>query len=157
MTCRHSPGDPACSSSPEGQRREAAQRHAESQRNKDRTIEDLKEQIKEMTREIAQGRLDAEKAEVIDMHRVGPHVVLKVSYPTCKKCSYEGFKVMVYLNVTEVQMVRWRVFDPHFQDPETATQSPTEAPSPAARFPASAEGWRDAIDFATRKATEDGS
>jgi hypothetical protein len=154
MTCRHAPGDPACSSSPAGQAREAARRQAESQRNKDRTIGDLKNTSDNLQAQLNQGRIDAENAEIVDMHRVGRHVAIKVQYPSCKKCSYEGFKVMVYLNVSEVQMIRWRVFDPHFQDPETAKQSATEAPSPAARFPASAEGWQDAIEYARSKADD---
>jgi hypothetical protein len=145
MVCRHAPGDPACSSHPAN----IAAREAEARRySEDR----LKKQIADLTKELAQGQIDAEKAEVVDMHRVGPHVVLKVQYPTCKKCSYEGLKVMVYLNVTEAQVIRWRVFDPHFQDPATAKQSPREAPSPAARFPASKEGWDDALAYARSKA-----
>jgi hypothetical protein len=28
---------------------------------------------------------------------------------------------------------------------------PGEAPSPAARFPASPEGWQDALDYAAKK------
>jgi hypothetical protein len=96
---------------------------------------------------------DAENYEIIDMARVGPHVVLTVKYPNCRSCSYEGQKIMVFLNVTEVQILKWRKIDPHFRDPkDPRAPNSREAPSPAARFPASQEGLSDAIDYANKKA-----
>jgi hypothetical protein len=83
-------------------------------------------------------------------HRVGPHVVISAQYPSCRDCSYEGIKVLVFLDVTEVQIMTWRKIDPHFRDPsETGTDD--MAPSPAARFPASEEGFDDAIAYAQSK------
>ena len=79
---------------------------------------------------------------------MGAHLVMKVKYPNCALCAYEGQKVMVFLNVTEAQVLKWRRIDPHFR----ATKAlPQEAPSPAARFPASQEGWRDALDYAAKR------
>jgi hypothetical protein len=60
-------------------------------------------------------------------------------------------KILVYLNVMEVEVMRWRVFDPHFREPSKDRQSIREAPSPAARFPASPEGWQDAIAYVAEK------
>ena len=57
---------------------------------------------------------------------------------------------MVFLNVTEVQVLKWRRIDPHFRDP-AATRKPSEAPPPAARFPATPEGWTDAVAYARSK------
>ena len=48
--------------------------------------------------------------------------------------------------------MRWRKIDPHFTDPKT-TRPPTEAPGPSARFPASEEGWADALAYAHSKRT----
>lgn len=93
---------------------------------------------------------DMDKYEIEDFARVGRHVVLKVRYPNCSKCSYEGNKVMVFLNVSEAEMLRWRRIDPHFRDPKLECPK-TSAPSPAARFPASAEGWGDALSYAQGK------
>ena len=69
-------------------------------------------------------------------------MVLKVKYPSCKNCSYEGIKVMVFLDTTALDALRWKRIDPHFKD---------KAPSPAARFPASDEGWNDALAYAANK------
>ena len=57
---------------------------------------------------------------------------------------------MVFLNVSEADVLRWRKIDPHFRDPK-ASRTPKEAPPPAARFPASKEGWADALVYANSK------
>lgn len=87
--------------------------------------------------------------DVLEVQEVGPHLVAKVQYPNCAKCAYEGVKVMVFLNATLKQALRWRQIDPHFRDEATTERA---APSPSARFPASVEGWQDAIDYAHKKA-----
>lgn len=92
---------------------------------------------------------DADRYEVVNVTRVGPHLVLRVQYPNCANCAYEGAKVMVFLNVTEAAVLRWKRIDPHFRG---GTSTASEAPSPAARFPASKEGWQDALNFAQSKA-----
>lgn len=74
-------------------------------------------------------------------------VVLKVRYPSCAKCSFEGVKVMVF-DVSTKDVVRWREIDPHFR--ETATGSPKHAPSPVARFPGDA--WEHAKAYAYLRA-----
>lgn len=138
MTCRHSPGDPNCSSSPEGARRAAAEsiRHAE-------------EQARKKIAEFEAITPDASKYDIEAVERVGPHLVAKVRYPNCARCSYEGVKVMVFLTVSEVDVIRWRKIDPHFRAPKK--QEPREAPPPAARFPATDEGWSDALAYARSK------
>lgn len=93
---------------------------------------------------------DADKYSIEDVVKVGNHLVMKVRYPNCSSCSYEGNKVMVFLNVKELDALKWKHIDPHFRDPKLKNVS-THAPSPAARFPASAEGWADAIAYAHLK------
>lgn len=126
MTCRHAANDPACSSHPSNVARSR------------QLIDDH------------EGRTSPNPSsyEIERVERVGLHLVLSVRYPNCAKCSYEGIKNLVFLNVTEMQVLRWRRIDPHFRDKPAA---PGEAPSPAARFPASDEGWNDAIAYATMK------
>lgn len=141
MTCRHSPGDPACSSHPTNVARHAAERASHAQQR-------AEARIKELEAQLSQGRLDAEKFEILDAVRVQGNLVLKVQYPSCPRCSYEGVKVLVYINVSEMVALRWRVIDPHFRAPSEEKQDPREAPSPAARFPASPEGWQDALHYA---------
>lgn len=128
MTCRHSYGDPGCSS-------------YQSQLKKAQAL---------VNKSKSATTPDSQNYEVIDAHREGTHLVLKVKYPNCAKCSYEGTKVMVFLNVTEKDIIMWNQIDPHFGDPKEK-RTKNQAPSPAARFPASDEGWKDAIAYVVRK------
>lgn len=125
MVCKHKPGDPECSSHPD---------HPDNPSNR-------------YVRQQAASTPDAEKYEILEVRRIGSHLVLKVSYPNCRKCSYEGVKVLVYKNVSETDVLRWKVIDPHFRDPQSS-RTPREAPGPSARFPASKEGWNDALAYA---------
>lgn len=81
--------------------------------------------------------------------RVGRHLVMKVKYPNCSSCAFEGTKILVFLNISELEALKWRKIDPHFRDPRR--KSTTEAPSPAARFPGTPEGWADAVAYANSK------
>lgn len=144
MICRHAPGDPNCGSTVGGYQWHENERAAEE------------------SRRYAEARAEREKyemspqpddAEIIDMVRIGPHVVVKARYKSCKKCAYEGVKIMVYLGVTEMQLAKWRELDPHFADPAAVSKrAARQAPAPAARFPASKEGWEDALAYAAVKA-----
>jgi hypothetical protein len=77
-------------------------------------------------------------------------MVMKVKYPNCSICAYEGNKVMVFLNTKALDVLKWKKIDPHFRDLKLKNTT-REAPSPAARFPASDEGWQDAVSYATSK------
>lgn len=94
---------------------------------------------------------DAGNFEIDEVERVGPHLVMRVIYPNCAKCEYEGKKVMVFLDVSEKEVLKWREIDPHFRNPQSV-RSPKTAPTPAARFPATVEGWTDALVYARGKA-----
>lgn len=92
---------------------------------------------------------DPSNYTVEDAAQVGKNLVLKIKYPNCSACSYEGQKILVYLDTSTLQALKWRKIDPHFKDPSIKITS-DQAPSPAARFPASAIGWQDALDYAGR-------
>lgn len=128
MTCRHQKYDPNCSS---------------YQSRIDTLEQDYAKQI------VGQTTPDAERFHVEDSAEVGNYLVLKVSYPNCKNCSYEGVKVMVFEGVGLKDAIKWKKIDPHFRE---LTSSTTEATSPIARFPASDQGWHDAIGYARNKA-----
>ena len=131
--CRHSPGDPNCSSSPEG--RERARQEAyeyELKKMKENTPDPEDYQVERVERFDGPG---------------GTFMLLMVKYPSCSKCAYEGNKVMVFSGVSERDALRWRKIDPHFRDPNDKV-SPTSAPSPIARFPGNDLGWASAIMFA---------
>lgn len=53
-------------------------------------------------REIESRTPDAERFEIEDVVAVGSHLVLKVKYPNCERCSYEGTKIMVFLNCSTI-------------------------------------------------------
>lgn len=153
MICRHSSGDPACGSTSGGyqdieNRRRESDAAAETLR---KTKTQLQAHIIELETQIASSSPDSSQYDVVDVVAVGPHLVVKATYPNCSKCAYEGIKVMVFLNVTPLQAMRWRQLDPHFREVKASPDSKL-APSPAARFPASAEGWKDAVTWATMKA-----
>lgn len=139
MTCRHRRGDPACSKYPRFLKEEAD---------------------KEILRRVADGELvpvdspDSGKYDISRIERVGPHLVVEATYPNCTKCAYEGRKVMVFLNITEIDAIRWKRIDPHFRDP-TLKYPLSEAPPPVARFPANDAGWRDAVAYAKGKVPGD--
>jgi len=129
MVCRHSADDPNCS----------------SHRN---YIVDPYKYPSSLSSETPETP-DSSKYTIEDAKRIGAHLVLKVKYPNCFNCSYEGNKIMVFLNVTEIDVLKWKKIDPHFRDPKR--KAVNEAPSPAARFPGSPEGWSDALAYAQGK------
>lgn len=88
---------------------------------------------------------DPDKFEILEIHRDGNYVALRVKYISCPKCTYEGIKVMVFPYVSELDILKWKRVDPHFRDPSAKPYR--EAPSPIARFPGSDAGWKDAIEF----------
>lgn len=136
MVCRHRAGDPDCSKNGGGYVREQA---------------DYSRQLYEKKlKELENATPDASRYGVERAEQVGKHLVMEVSYPNCAKCSYEGKKVMVFLDTTAMQALKWKKIDPHFRSPDAGWKE-TESPSPAARFPASADGWADALAYAKSK------
>lgn len=98
---------------------------------------------------------DPDRYEVLSADQVGPHLVMMVKYTSCIKCEYEGKKVMVFLDTSYKDVIYWRRIDPHFRAhppvPPNGTH-PKESPPPAARYPATSEGWLDALSYAQSKA-----
>lgn len=145
MTCRHQAGDPNCSSHPNNVSQRAYESAAEDRK---RTHAEHERQLKELRGQIPASP-DSQNYSIEEVEQVNDHVVLKVKYPNCTRCAYEGNKVMVFLNTSLRDVIRWRRIDPHFRAP--AQKSVIEAPSPAARFPGSPEGWQDALKYAGQK------
>lgn len=138
MTCRHEKNDPSCS----------------SHRNYREPEPYVAPKPFYPTAPPAPLTPDPKNYAVERVQRVGKHLVMRVKYPNCAACAFEGSKVMVFLNVVESEALLWRQIDPHFRDVGTRQrhEAPHEAPSPAARFPATTMGWADALDYAGRKA-----
>lgn len=136
MICRHSKNDPSCSS------------HKDYVDTYTPTVHTRQSHGFAATDPSSP---DSENYVVEEAVAVDQHLVLKVKYPNCSKCSFEGSKVLVLLNVPLIDALKWRKIDPHFKDTKKQPTMPIEAPSPRARFPADAEGWQDALTFAHSK------
>jgi len=136
MTCR-------CSSAAEH-----ASRAAQFEASSHRTIVQSKDaEIKALKTELASLSPTANDYEILDVVSVGSQgIVLKVKYPCCACRDYEGMKVLVYFNSTINDVVFWKQIDPHFRNNEK--KSPKhKAPGPDARFPATDDGWNNALRF----------
>lgn len=149
MTCRHGQNDTDCSSHPYNLQVAEARRAAEERKRQD-DAEHVRLML-ESRAARAQQTPDASNYEILDAVEVGNHLVLKVKYPNCARCAYEGVKVLVFLGQSCKSAIRWRKIDPHFRD-NTKACLITDAPGPAARFPASAAGWSDALAYAKSRA-----
>lgn len=144
MSCRHAPGDPECSSSSAYQERARNEAY-------DRRIKALNDREKKIEADFKANNPDASNFDITDIEQVGSHLVMKVKYPSCIKCEYEGNKIMVFLNRTLKDVFKWKMIDPHFRSMLASDIGKNEAPSPAARFPGSHEGWSDAMEYAQKK------
>ncbi len=147
MTCH-------CSSPHEHSSRAANYAYTSAQSSVEQAKRDADAKVAAVQRELAKAQSmtpDATRFDVEDLVEVGPHAVLKVRFPNCAACAYEGVKVLVYLNVKALDIVRWKKLDPHFRAMPKSGWPVKEAPSPAARFPASDQGWKDALAYANAK------
>lgn len=136
MTCH-------CRSNEEHEARQRAAYADQEQRRR----EGLEREVEALRKTVAASSPDNTKFQIVAAEEVGKNLVLKVLYPNCALCSFEGLKVMVFLGVGLKQAILWRKIDPHFREPNK-TNNPNEAPPPAARFPASEQGWKDALWYA---------
>jgi hypothetical protein len=152
MVCRHKPGDPNCSKSPEGRLREQA--YLQELRNSDarqyeKTVKYYQERIAELEKKLKEweglaGNNYGDYA-ILDDHWENGHLILVIQYPSCQNCSFESKKILVFKVENPKDVMYWRKIDPHFR--ETPPKNKNEAPSPLARFPASDHGWAHAIAF----------
>lgn len=123
----------------------AASMHSLEQ-HKDKQIAELKKVIQDMRDENP----DPRNWELLKEFQVGPFIALKLRYPKCK--NYKGEKVLVF-RATLAQLVKQKVIDPHFGDINSIQidgQS-TNMIYPIARFPASVDGWNDAVKYIKEK------
>lgn len=125
-------------------REEAQQRETMAQEriSKDKVINDLRLKLAAQTP-------DPKNYEILEAEVFGENLVIKAKFPNCASCSYEGVKVLVYLNTTTLQALKWKELDPHFR-PLGSKSLPNSAPSPDARFPASPAGWMMACELAKK-------
>lgn len=138
--CRHDKGDPHCGATAREREYPTPSREKE-----------LTQELERLRKDLSAMTPRNDQYQILDVCRVGAHIVYRIKYESCTKCTFEGEKILVWLNVSESVAVRWRVIDPHFR-PKDKVNSASIAPGPDARFPATDEGWKDALAYAQSKA-----
>ena len=81
---------------------------------------------------------DPNNYKVVQAYEKGQFIVLKINYPNCT--NYEGNKILVFSNVTMIDLINQRKIDPHFFESK-------QYASPIARFEPTERGWQMAIRF----------
>jgi hypothetical protein len=157
MTCRHSSNDPNCSNyrGPYGDvdpyekswnahKKECDRQLAAEVERFQKSTSSQPTKVQSEVKSVISETPDSKNYEILEIKEVGRFLVMKLQYPNCSKCAYEGTKILV-IESKIIDAVYWKEIDPHFRD-----EKPTKikAPSPIARFPASSNGWKNAITFA---------
>lgn len=75
--------------------------------------------------------------KILKTKQVGLNLVVKINYPNCT--NFEGNKILVYKNLSQMFIYSMKIIDPHFNNKGT---------SPFVRFEPTDDGWQAAIDFA---------
>lgn len=70
---------------------------------------------------------------------LGKYLIVMIKYPDCK--NYEGNKILVFKDVTLIELVNQKLIDPHFFPGDDKRKSPI------ARFVPTEEGWQMALVF----------
>lgn len=143
-----------CSSPHEHASRAEAQAYSSARAEIERNKKEVDARVASLTSQLNAIRAsspDATRFEIEDAREVGPNLVVKARFPNCADCAYEGIKVLVYLNTKPLDAMKWKKLDPHFRAKPKTGWPAKEAPSPDARFPASPEGWQDAVAYATSR------
>lgn len=122
-----------------------------AQREIDRTREDYRALEKKLKEVQNRSTIQSDVFQIMDVVEVSGNLVLKVRYPSCRDCAFDGDKVLVFKSATAIKALKWIRIDPHFRNPKKELFD-NEAPAPTARFPPTSEGWSDAIAYAHGKA-----
>lgn len=149
MVCRHKPGDPDCSSSFEGRLRDYEYSMGLKEQSLKQDAAKAAKKILELEAKLKEWEALAGNNygdyNILDHHWENGFLIMMVQYPSCKNCSFESKKILVFDVENPQEAIYWRKVDPHFR--ETSTKNKNEAPSPIARFPATDEGWINACKF----------
>lgn len=147
MVCR-------CSSPAEHAQRAAEQSsrsHLAKADRHEKEITKLKGELERARRTPDNTRYEVREAKLVTTGGESDrgYIVLRVQFFGCN-CEFSGVKIMVFADTSLEEAIKWKMVDPHFR-PANKIDEPTRAPPPAARFPATDEGWADAIAYAQRK------
>jgi len=85
------------------------------------------------------GNPDPSNWKIVKAKEIGNYLILKMNYPDCT--NYEGNKILVFENVTMIDLVNQKAIDPHFFPANKSVKSPV------ARFEPTDRGWLMAENF----------
>jgi hypothetical protein len=83
---------------------------------------------------------DPANYKIIKSEQRGRFLVLMIHYPDCT--NYEGKKILVFRDVTPLDLLNQKIIDPHFF-------KSSNVKSPVARFEPTDDGWGMALRFST--------
>jgi hypothetical protein len=92
---------------------------------------------KEKKADAVTGNPDPNNYQLVQAEEKNGFLVVKIRYPDCT--NYEGNKILVFKDVTLIQLVNQKLIDPHF------FQNNKKYTSPIARFVPTDEGWEMAL------------
>lgn len=90
-------------------------------------------------KEWRQTNPDPKVFKIVNQEVIGKFLLLQVQYPNCK--NFEGSKILLYRNVSPLDLLVQGELDPHFSNKEKYI-------APVARFIPTGEGWLMAKMFA---------
>lgn len=90
---------------------------------------------KEKAKKVS-GNPDPFNYKIVQAKEAGRFLILKINYPDCT--NYEGNKILVFRDLTLIDLVNQRIIDPHFF-------ADSKLVSPIARFVPTDEGWDMAV------------
>ena len=76
---------------------------------------------------------DPTNFKILDYLQQGNNLLVKINYPNAK--NFEGDKIMLYENVTLLQLINSKSIDPHFSNSKDCI-------APIARFVPTEFGWK---------------
>ena len=82
------------------------------------------------------GNPDPKNYKIVDVFEKRPYLLIRIKYPDCH--NYEGMKILLYKDVTLVQLERQKQIDPHFSQNSNYH-------SPLARFEPTDIGWKTGL------------
>lgn len=83
---------------------------------------------------IEDGNPDPNNWKILKAVEKGPYLLLMMEYPNCT--NYEGKKILVFENITLIDLVNQKQIDPHFFPANPKFKSPI------ARFEPTDKGWK---------------
>lgn len=92
------------------------------------------------TKDMPDGNPDPNNWKIVKAEEHGKFLILMMQYPDCT--NYEGKKILVFENVSLINLVNQKLIDPHF------FPANTQYKSPIARFEPTDRGWAMAVKFA---------